>query len=123
MARDRAAPACLRLLARQDVDLHLCDVLNSRRSALSVIASDSRVISSRSRMATVSVLHVDLLVRDMAASIAFYTEQLGGEIVDDTVVTGEAVAHALGASDARLRIVVIRYSPTGAMIELQQVVS
>ncbi len=83
----------------------------------------THVIVATERMAIVTLLHVDLLVRDISTSIEFYVGQLGGEIVEDTVLVGEAASHIVGANNGQLRVAMIRFSPTGTMVELLQILS
>lgn len=68
------------------------------------------------------VIHVDLMVNDMTASLRFY-EALGFSVIEDAVVQGAAVAfYSNGAAD-EMRLVMLKPPGglgLGAMVELME---
>ena len=68
------------------------------------------------------VIHVDLMVKDMAASLRFY-ETLGFSVIEDAVIQGAAVAfYSNGAAD-EMRLVMLQPPGgigLGAMVELME---
>ncbi|SET14222.1 VOC family protein [[Clostridium] polysaccharolyticum] len=68
------------------------------------------------------LLHVDIFVNSMEEMIDFYCGKLGMEIVADHVVSGELVRFASENRYDSYRIVLLRISKSGAMIELLQYV-
>jgi catechol 2,3-dioxygenase-like lactoylglutathione lyase family enzyme len=64
------------------------------------------------------VLHVDFFVRSMQRSLEFYCDRLGFSVVDETLLRG-AIVHSIssGAYD-EVKLLLLRASPLGAMIEL-----
>ena len=67
-----------------------------------------------------SVAHADLFVRDMGVAIEFYCDKLGFSIVDDGYITGPSVRHLSDGLYETVRLVLLRVSRGGAMIELQE---
>lgn len=66
------------------------------------------------------VLHTDLFVRSMDVALNFYCNKLGFLLVDDALVRGPLIqCLSFGMYDAA-RLVLLRVSPVGAMIELQE---
>lgn len=55
----------------------------------------------------------------MGAALAFYRDLLGLEVVDDDVLSGEALDAVVGVAGARIRCVELRL-PDGLLIELLQ---
>lgn len=64
------------------------------------------------------VLHVDLFVRSMTRSLEFYCERMGFKIADDSVLRGDLVRYISNGLCEEARVVLLRASPLGAMIEL-----
>ncbi len=68
------------------------------------------------------VVHTDLIVRDMDASLAFYTEQLGFVVAEDTIVEGAAPAFYSAGTAKSMRLVMLQSSSLAlqyaSMIEL-----
>jgi catechol 2,3-dioxygenase-like lactoylglutathione lyase family enzyme len=66
------------------------------------------------------VLHVDLFVRSMDRALDFYCDKLGFSVVDNALLSGAIVRRVSNGVFDRLKLVLLRSSPTGAMIELQE---
>lgn len=66
------------------------------------------------------VLHTDLFVRSMDAALDFYCNKLDFVLVDDAVVCGPLVQSISGGMYNAARLVLLRVSSVGAMIELQE---
>lgn len=66
------------------------------------------------------VLHIDIFVNSMEKMIDFYCGKLGMEIVADHVVSGDVVRFASENRYSSYRVVLLRVSKSGAMIELLQ---
>jgi len=67
-----------------------------------------------------SVIHVDLVVKDMSASLRFY-ELLGFAIIEDAVIQGAAVAFYSNGAAESMRLVMLQPpggAGFGAMVEL-----
>ena len=64
------------------------------------------------------ILHTDLVVRSMDAALDFYNGKLGFSIVDDSVVRGPLPRHLSCGRYETMRLVLLRVSRVGAMIEL-----
>jgi len=47
------------------------------------------------------IIHVDLMVRDMARALSFWLDGIGGRIVEETVLAGEAAKFIVGSEEAR----------------------
>jgi len=47
------------------------------------------------------IIHVDLMVRDMARALSFWIDGIGGRIVEETVLAGEAAKFIVGSEEAR----------------------
>jgi len=67
-------------------------------------------------------MHVDLIVKDIASSIAFYMKALGCEVVEDCIVRGPIVDFYSAGRAESMRLVLLRFAgPRGSinpMIEL-----
>src|SRR5689334_17573162 len=66
------------------------------------------------------VLHADLFVRSMDVALEFYCNKLGFLVVDDTTVRGPLIQWISSGMYDAARLVLLRVSLMGAMIELQQ---
>src|SRR5262245_40645537 len=66
------------------------------------------------------VLHADLFVRSMELALEFYCRKLGFSVVDDLIVRGPLVENLSSGLYDEIRLVLLRVSPVGAMIELQE---
>ncbi len=66
------------------------------------------------------LLHIDLFVRSMEKSLDFYVNKLGMEIVDDTQIDGELVNFVSNGAYNRYRLVLLKVSHTGSMLELME---
>lgn len=64
------------------------------------------------------VLHADLFVRFMKAALDFYCSGLGFSVVEDALIHGPLVHSISAGRYDSARLVLIRVSRTGAMIEL-----
>jgi catechol 2,3-dioxygenase-like lactoylglutathione lyase family enzyme len=69
------------------------------------------------------VLHVDLFVRSMDTALEFYRDKLGFSVVDSGMVRGPLVLRMSDGQCDALRLVLLRTSTVGAMIELQEFLS
>ncbi len=66
------------------------------------------------------VLHVDLFVRSMEAALAFYCKKLGFSVFDEALLEGPPIRIVSEGRYDAVRMVLIRSSTVGAMIELQE---
>jgi catechol 2,3-dioxygenase-like lactoylglutathione lyase family enzyme len=66
------------------------------------------------------VLHVDLFVRSMERSLDFYCNRLGFSVFEDAILEGPLIKRVSNGLYDALRLVLIRSSSVGAMIELQE---
>ena len=66
------------------------------------------------------VLHADLFVRSMDDALDFYCNKLGFLVVDDAMVRGALIQCLSSGMYDAARLVLLRVSPVGAMIELQE---
>jgi len=66
------------------------------------------------------VLHADLFVKSMDIALEFYCNKLGFLLVDDAVVHGPLIQCLSSGMYDAARLVLLRVSPVGAMIELQE---
>ena len=66
----------------------------------------------------IALLHADLVVRDLERALAFYVGLLGGTVADDAVLEGAVPALYTGGRSRRMRLVMVRLAPFGAMLEL-----
>lgn len=66
------------------------------------------------------ILHVDLFVRSMDTALDFYCRKLGFSVFDDALLEGPIVTRVSDGQFSALRLVLIRSSTVGAMIELQE---
>jgi catechol 2,3-dioxygenase-like lactoylglutathione lyase family enzyme len=64
------------------------------------------------------ILHADLYVRSMELALEFYCGKLGFTVIDDSTVQGLLSRHVSDNQCDELRLVLLRVSPVGAMIEL-----
>lgn len=64
------------------------------------------------------ILHVDLIVRSMEASLDFYCSKLGFSVINDAMIRHPIVKHISGGDSDELRLTLVRVSPIGATIEL-----
>jgi catechol 2,3-dioxygenase-like lactoylglutathione lyase family enzyme len=67
-----------------------------------------------------SLLHVDMVVRDLSQAIAIYTQVFGFEVVEDCVVETDAALFLSGGATRRMRLVFLRLNSRSTMIELIQ---
>ncbi len=74
--------------------------------------------ASRQPIGVMAVASVGLTVSDLQRSIAFYTEVLGFEQVDDRSVSGTAFERLVGVNGARARVVTLRLG--GELLELTE---
>ena len=56
----------------------------------------------------------------METALAFYCHKLGFSVFDDTLLEGPIVRMISGGCYSTVRLVLVKSSPTGAMIELQE---
>lgn len=66
------------------------------------------------------ILHVDLFVRSMETALDFYCNKLGFSVFEDALLNGALVRRVSDGHYDALRLVLIRSSTVGAMIELQE---
>lgn len=66
----------------------------------------------------IALAHADLVVAELERALGFYVGLLGGTVADDAVVEGAVPAFYSGGRSARMRLVMIRLAPFGAMLEL-----
>lgn len=66
------------------------------------------------------ILHVDLFVKSMEVALRFYGGILGFSVVEDTVISGPFVWSMCEGHYDAVRIVILRSSRIGAMLELQE---
>lgn len=66
------------------------------------------------------ILHVDLFVRSMEKALEFYCNKLGFSVFEDCLLEGPLVRRVSNGLYDALRLVLIRSSSVGAMIELQE---
>lgn len=66
------------------------------------------------------VLHADIFVRSMDAALDFYVLKLGFSVVDDAVVNGPIVRNLSCKQYNSARLVLLRVSRTGTLLELQE---
>jgi catechol 2,3-dioxygenase-like lactoylglutathione lyase family enzyme len=69
---------------------------------------------------TYMVLHADLFVRSMDVALDFYCNKLGFLLVDDAMVRGPLIQWISSGICDTARLVLLRVSSVGAMIELQE---
>lgn len=66
------------------------------------------------------VLHADLFVSAMNDALDFYCTKLGFALVDDSIIRGPIVISLSRGTFAEARLVLLRISRSGALLELQQ---
>ena len=66
----------------------------------------------------IALAHADLVVADLERALGFYVGLLGGTVADDAVLEGAVPAFYSAGRAARMRLVMIRLAPFGAMLEL-----
>lgn len=66
-----------------------------------------------------SLLHVDMVVQDLARALAMYTA-LGFEVVEDCIVETDAASFLSGGATKRMRLVFLRLNGRSSMLELIQ---
>jgi catechol 2,3-dioxygenase-like lactoylglutathione lyase family enzyme len=66
------------------------------------------------------ILHVDLFVRSMDTALNFYCNKLGFSVFEDSLLNGPIIRRVSEGHYEALRLVLIRSSTVGAMIELQE---
>lgn len=66
------------------------------------------------------LLHVDFFVSSIENSLKFYVDKLGMEVIEDTIVEGELVKFVSNGRFNTYRLVLLKISSQGAMIELMQ---
>jgi catechol 2,3-dioxygenase-like lactoylglutathione lyase family enzyme len=72
------------------------------------------------KSAAYMVLHADLCVRSMDAALEFYCSKLGFSCVDDALLKGPMIEYRSHGLYSAMRVVLLRVSSVGAMIELQE---
>ena len=69
------------------------------------------------------LIHVDLVVRDMARALSFWVDGLGGKIVEETVLAGEAAEFVTSGRADAVRLIFIALPTEGgaeSLIELME---
>lgn len=69
------------------------------------------------------ILHVDIFVNSMDRMLEFYVAKLGMRIVDDSILTGELVRFVSNNQYDSYRVVLLKASVMGTMIELIEYLS
>lgn len=69
------------------------------------------------------VLHVDIFVNSMDRMLEFYVDKLGMRIVDDRILTGDLVRFVSDNQYDSYRVVLLKASVMGTMIELIEYLS
>jgi catechol 2,3-dioxygenase-like lactoylglutathione lyase family enzyme len=69
---------------------------------------------------TQALIHADLVVKSIDQSIDFLKHFLDVTIYDDVVVDGELPVFLSQNRASRMRLVLLRFSPVGAMLELME---
>ena len=69
------------------------------------------------------VLHVDIFVKSMSTMLEFYVDKMGMRIVDDNILTGDLVRYVSNNQYDAYRVVLLKCSSMGTMIELMEFVS
>jgi len=64
------------------------------------------------------ILHADLFVRSMTVALDFYCNKFDFSIVEDTFLDGPVAMSLSDGTYEALRLVLLKVSPVGAMIEL-----
>lgn len=64
------------------------------------------------------VVHTDLVVRSVSASLAFYGKLLDIKIIDDAIVEGAVPEFLSEGRTRRMRLALFKLAPVGSMIEL-----
>ncbi|WP_167957217.1 VOC family protein [Anaerosporobacter faecicola] len=64
------------------------------------------------------IIHIDLFVNSMDEMLQFYVEKLGMRIVDDQIVSGELVRFVSDKQYNSYRVVLLKASVMGTMLEL-----
>ena len=67
-----------------------------------------------------SLLHVDMVVQDIDAAIARYTQAFGFSIAEDCVVETDAAMFLSGGATRRMRLVFLKLNSRSSMVELIQ---
>lgn len=66
------------------------------------------------------MLHAAFFVRSMDIALAFYCDKLGFSVADDASLDSSVAQRLSGGAYSALRLVLLRVSKTGAMIELAE---
>ncbi|BCJ94151.1 hypothetical protein acsn021_17200 [Anaerocolumna cellulosilytica] len=69
------------------------------------------------------ILHVDIFVNSMDKMLEFYVDKLGMKIVDDNIVTGDLVRFVSNNQYDTYRVVLLKASVMGTMLELMEYLS
>ncbi len=69
------------------------------------------------------LLHVDIFVNSMNKMLEFYVDKLGMRIVDDNILTGDLVRFVSNNQYDTYRVVLLKASVMGTMIELIEYLS
>lgn len=69
------------------------------------------------------ILHVDIFVNSMDKMLEFYVDKLGMRIVDDNILTGDLVRFVSNNQYDTYRVVLLKASAMGSMIELIEYLS
>lgn len=69
------------------------------------------------------ILHVDIFVNSMDRMLEFYVGKLGMRIVDDNILTGDLVRFVSNNQYDSYRVVLLKASVIGTMIELIEYLS
>lgn len=66
------------------------------------------------------LLHADLFVRSMDVALTFYRDKLAFSVVDDATLQGAIAVDLSDGQFEEVRLVLLRLSRTGALLELQE---
>ena len=69
-----------------------------------------------------TIIHVDLVVANVARSIQFYSRHFDCTIVEDTMLHGHVARITSGGRSDAMRMVMLKLSELGTMIELLEIV-
>ncbi len=69
------------------------------------------------------ILHVDIFVNSMDKMLEFYVDKLGMRIIDDHNLTGDLVRFVSNNQYDTYRVVLLKASAMGSMIELIEYLS
>lgn len=69
------------------------------------------------------ILHVDIFVNSMDRMLEFYVDKLGMRILDDSILTGDLVRFVSNNQYDSYRVVLLKSSVMGTMLELIEYLS